>query len=310
MTTNEAFQQQNRTSNINISIGERWLSLIGGGALAALALRQRGALGVVLGLLSWYFTNRGLSGHDTVYDQLGINTAVKTNPRAVSVPHQQGVHVVKSVVVNRSPEELYMFWRNFENLPRIMNHLETVRVLDEQRSHWVAKGPVGTSVEWDAEIVNDVPFQVIGWRSLMDADVANSGSVRFNDIGGATELTVTLEYVPPAGKLGQAIAKLLGEEPEIQIEEDLRRFKQMAETGQTVSGWQGLDDSTTMDQGGGAPMSSSEDDNDMDSDNSGTNGKRRKKTSQADTTPADQAEGERGGEESSKVSKTPGQAEG
>ena len=299
MTSNTTHQkqiaQENTDTTINLSIAERWISMLSGGALAALAFRQRGALGVVLGLLSWYFTNRGLTGHCVVYEKFDINTAVKTNPDAVSVPHQQGVHVEKSIQINRSPEELYSYWRNFENLPSIMRHLESVEVLDGNRSHWVAKGPAKSKLEWDAEIVNDIPFQVIAWRSVDNADIANAGSVRFKDMDGATNVEITMEYVPPAGKLGQAVAKLLGAEPEIQIEDDLRRFKQLAETGKTLTGWQGVDD-----QGG--------------SDANGN--KKNKKSSDAPpekpdyNQPADQAEGERGGEKSTKVSKTPGQAEG
>jgi len=290
MTKNKTLQAQ-QTANLNLSVAERWASIVSGGALAALALRQRGALGVVLGLMSWYLTNRGISGHDTLYDRFGVNTAIKTSRQAVSVPHEQGIHVVKSVIIERSPEELYSYWRSFENLPSIMRHLESVKVIDNTRSHWVAKGPAGNKIEWDAEIINEVPNEVIGWRSLNDAEIAHAGSVRFQDVGnGSTEVKVTLEYVPPAGKLGQVIAQLMGEEPEIQLDDDLHRFKRLVETGTTLSGWQGVDE---MGQGGSEKSTKS-----------------RSKKSDEFNQPADQAEGERGGGTSSKVGKTPGQAEG
>lgn len=145
-----------------------------------------------------------------------------------------GIDVKKSVTINKSPEELYHFWRNFENLPRFMNHVKSITVLDDKRSHWVAKAPLDTSVEWDAEIIDDAENKTIVWRSLEGADVDNTGSVSFESLpgGAGTEVKVTLEYNPPGGALGAAVAKLFGENPEQQLDEDLGRFKQVMETGQ------------------------------------------------------------------------------
>src|SRR5919202_1327468 len=147
-----------------------------------------------------------------------------------------GIHVAKSITIKKSPEEVYGFWRNFENLPRFMYHLESVEVRDAGRSHWVAKAPAGASVEWDAETIEDVPNQRIAWRSLPDADVTNSGSVEFRRAAGdrGTEVHVELHYDPPAGKLGKMVAKLFGEEPAQQIGDDLRRLKQVLEVGEIV----------------------------------------------------------------------------
>ncbi|HEY1402568.1 MAG TPA: SRPBCC family protein [Pyrinomonadaceae bacterium] len=144
--------------------------------------------------------------------------------------------VNKSIVINSSPEELYQFWHDFENLPRFMHHLESVRVDGDGRSHWVATAPAGTSVEWDAEITEDRPNELIAWRSLEGADVYNRGSVRFERAPGGrgTIVRVEIDYDPPGGGLGAAVAKLLGEEPELQIGSDLRRFKQVIETGEVV----------------------------------------------------------------------------
>jgi uncharacterized membrane protein len=144
--------------------------------------------------------------------------------------------VHKSLTVNRSPDEVYAFWRNFENLPRFMEHLESVSITDERHSHWTARAPGGTSVEWDAEITEDQPGRLIAWRSLQDADVANRGIVRFLPAPGGrgTEVHVELRYDPPAGKLGTIVAKLFGEEPGQQVDRDLRRFKQVLETGELV----------------------------------------------------------------------------
>ena len=145
--------------------------------------------------------------------------------RAVVVRH--------AATVNRMIEEVYAFWHNFANFPRFMAHVESVTVAG-RRSHWVAKAPAGMKVEWDAEIIEDVENERIAWRSLQGSDVQNSGTVRFARAPGArgTEVRVELMYTPPAGAIGRTIAKLFGEEPEQQIRDDLRRFKQIVETGE------------------------------------------------------------------------------
>jgi uncharacterized membrane protein len=142
--------------------------------------------------------------------------------------------VARSVTINQPVEMVYQFWRNFENLPRFMNNLDEVRVTDEQRSHWVAKGPAGASIEWDAQIINDQPNQLIAWKATDDADVPNTGSVRFLPAPGGrgTVVKVRIEYLPPAGEVGHAVAKMLGRSPEQEVREDLRRFKQIMETGE------------------------------------------------------------------------------
>jgi uncharacterized membrane protein len=147
-----------------------------------------------------------------------------------------GIRVTKSLAINRSPEELYEFWHDFENLPRFMYHLESVQVTRDGRSHWVAKAPAGTTVEWDAEITEDRPAELIAWRSVEGADVDNRGSVRFEKAPGGrgTILRVEIEYNPPGGVIGAGIAWLFGEEPEQQLQDDLRRFKQVVETGEVV----------------------------------------------------------------------------
>jgi uncharacterized membrane protein len=162
--------------------------------------------------------------------------AQRTGARAPSVPHERGIHVTKTITINRSAEELYDTWRDFTNLPRIMRHLESVTVSEGQQSHWRAKAPAGMKVEWDAEIIDDTPGERISWRSLAGSGVPNAGSVRFKPATGGrgTVVTVELEYQPPGGALGAVIAKLFGEEPEQQVQEDLRRFKQVMETGEVV----------------------------------------------------------------------------
>lgn len=143
-------------------------------------------------------------------------------------------HLEHSVVINRSAEELYSFWRDFQNLPRFMNHLHSVQVTSPTRSHWVAQGPAGTNVEWDAEIITDTPNEVISWRSLECADVANAGSVRFERAPGGrgTVVRVKMQYRPMGGVVGAKLAKAFGQAPEKQIKVDLYRFKQLMETGE------------------------------------------------------------------------------
>ena len=147
-----------------------------------------------------------------------------------------GLAYTRTVTINRSPEELYRFWRDFQNLPQFMGNLESVKVIDEGRSHWVAKGPAGTTVEWDAEVIEDIPNKLIAWRSLEGSVVENYGTVRFEPAPGkrGTEVRVEIEYNPPAGALGAGIAKLFGAAPEQEIKGDLFRLKQVLETGEVV----------------------------------------------------------------------------
>jgi uncharacterized membrane protein len=165
--------------------------------------------------------------------------AVKTIQSAADSIARE-VHLETSVAINKSPEELYAFWRDFKNLPLFMKNLESVAVLDKLKSHWVAKGIGAAKVEWDAEIYNETENELIAWRSLENADVVNAGSVRFQKAprGHGTYVRVTVNYNPPAGKLGATLAQLLGGEPKQLIKEDLRRLKQLMEAGEisTIDG--------------------------------------------------------------------------
>jgi uncharacterized membrane protein len=144
------------------------------------------------------------------------------------------VRVRKSILINRPVEELYAFWRNLENLPRIMSHLRSVQVMDDQRSRWVAEAPGPLAVEWAAEITEDMANERIAWCSLDGSKVFTQGSVEFQTMpaGRGTRVQVDLEYRPPGGHVGAAIAKLFPDDPERQIQEELRRFKQLMETGE------------------------------------------------------------------------------
>jgi uncharacterized membrane protein len=143
-----------------------------------------------------------------------------------------GIHVDEAVTVNRPVSELFRFWRNLENLPTFMRHLEMVAEREGGVSHWVARGPVGMPIEWDARIINDLDNKIIAWQSLDGSMISTAGSVNFREtFWGGTDVRVHLQYNPPGGKLGAAIAWLFGEEPNLQVQDDLRRFKQLMETG-------------------------------------------------------------------------------
>lgn len=211
----------------NISEAERWISAIAGTALAAWALERRTRDAWVLGALGAALLYRASTAHCPAYAAAGISTAESDTRRALS--GTAGVLVESAVTVNRPASELYAFWRKLENLPRVMKHLQSVTVLDDRRSRWTATAPLGTAVAWEAEIINDVPDKVIGWRSAEGSTVVTAGSVNFEPDGAGTNVRVRLQYAPPGGKLGSWVAWAFGEEPSVQVEEDLRGFKQMME---------------------------------------------------------------------------------
>ncbi|WP_436757420.1 SRPBCC family protein [Streptosporangium sp. V21-05] len=167
---------------------------------------------------------------------LGVGyTAVRLNRRRSDHGHTGPLGLRAAITINRPRQEVYLYWHDFENLPRFMTHLESVETTGDGHSHWKATGPL-KPVEWDAEIVEDRSGELIAWRSMPGALVGNSGSVRFADAPGGrgTEVRVNLMYDPPGGRAGMAFAKLLGEHPEQQVRDDLRRFKQVLETGEVV----------------------------------------------------------------------------
>ncbi|HTL31202.1 MAG TPA: SRPBCC family protein, partial [Tepidisphaeraceae bacterium] len=217
---------------VNVGKTERQVSAIGGAALALFGLTRGSIPGLLLAGLGGALVYRGVSGHCPAYSQLGMTTNHDEAPPPEAY-FNRGIHVVQAFTVNKPAEELFRFWRNFENLPQFMSHLESVEKLGENRSRWTATGPAGSQVSWEAEIINEEPNRVIAWRSLSGSDVDNSGSVRFVDAPGdrGTEVRVVLDYIPPAGRLGKLVAMLFGEAPEQTIKEDLRNFKRIMETG-------------------------------------------------------------------------------
>lgn len=220
----------------NISETERWVSMAAGAGIALYGLSRRRTSGLALaGLGAWLF-KRGMSGHCDTYQMLGVSTAGTGEDTRQALGGPAGVIVEESVTINRPISELYRFWRNLENLPRFMSHLESVERITDTLSRWRAKAPAGTTIEWNAEIINEVPDQVIGWKSIEGSDVVSAGSVNFDEAGAGrgTRVRVRLQYSPPGGKVGDAIARLIGSDAATQIRQDLQRFKQLVETGETA----------------------------------------------------------------------------
>jgi uncharacterized membrane protein len=221
-------------SERNLGTAERWISGVGGVALLAAALGRR-RLRFVLVPIGAGLLGRAITGRSELKRAAGSLRGARPG-RAGRVPALEGGagrKIEQAVTIQRAPAELFQFWRRFENLPRFMDNLESVTMIDGRRSHWVAKGPLGTRVEWDAEIHNEVEGELIAWRSLPGADVDQAGSVHFTPApGGGTEVRVVLRYAVPAGRLGDALAHVIGEDPEHQIADDLRRLKQVMEAGE------------------------------------------------------------------------------
>lgn len=224
----------------NVGDAERIVSVAAGAIVAAVGLRRGTVPGLLAVGVGGALIYRGVTGHCHAYAAAGISTVDPDKANA----DEHGIHIAQSFAINRPAEELYAFWRNFENLPRIMNHLDSVRVLDGdgRRSHWVAKGHglMNKRMEWDALITADEPNRMIAWRSLPGADVENDGRITFGPALGdrGTEVHVSMSYVPPGGRIGHFIAALLGQNPKRVVREELRNFKRIMELGEipTIQG--------------------------------------------------------------------------
>jgi uncharacterized membrane protein len=161
-------------------------------------------------------------------------TSSRPRRSRVAVPSGTGKKIVRSCTIRKPAAELFQFWRNPENFPRYSQHILSVTRITDKESHWRVRGPAGTEVEWDSIIINEHENELIAWESKPGSEIRNAGTVRFAPAPGdrGTEVTVSLEYAPPAGLVGAAVAKLTGEEPELQLEDDLMRFKALMETGE------------------------------------------------------------------------------
>lgn len=221
----ETAEQTSRDRDVNIGRIERVASVGLGTALAVIGLALRSRRGLGLALTGAGIAYRGLGGRCLVYRALGIHGAAADGQPTTT--GNLGVKVERSAPIDAPPEKLYAFWRDFRNLPIVMPNLERVDVESATRSHWVVKGPLGKTLEWDAEIINDVPNERIGWRTVEGARMPHAGSVRFEPrVDGGTTVWVTLQYNPPGGEFTHMLAQLFGEDPGKRLQEDLERLRE------------------------------------------------------------------------------------
>ncbi|HEX5166046.1 MAG TPA: SRPBCC family protein [Thermomicrobiales bacterium] len=226
MNLRAAMDQHDRARQTAEDTTIDWLPVIGGGLLAGAGVGRGGGRGLLMTLLGGGLVYWGMSR--------GVAALPRPSGRSLAPDGERSVRVERVITINRPVAEVYAAWRDVESLPSIMSHLESVTRTDDGLTHWVARAPLGRTVEWDAEIINDEAGRVISWRSVEGASVPNVGAVHFDEApaGRGTELRVRIEYNPPAGALGATIASLFGEEPSQQVADDLRRFKSFMETGE------------------------------------------------------------------------------
>lgn len=216
-------------SAVNISEYERIGSVIGGLALlGAIAVKRSPILTPIMALVGGALLYRGATGQCPAYKALSLDTSEK---KQRGVPGETGNRLEQSIEVKRPLSEVYRYWRNFSNLPMFMPHLRSVEETDDGISHWVVEGPLGTELEWDAEIISETANELISWQTLPGAYIRSAGTVRFEsfDGGSQTLVTVTLKYALPAKAFGTVVARIFGEFPERRLADDLQRFKQLLE---------------------------------------------------------------------------------
>ena len=191
---------------------------------------RRSTYAACLAVASGTLLYRGITGRWPAF----LDNHVQADDTKAALGGERGVHVRESIRVERPVDEVWSFWRRLEQLPRFMTHLDRVTETSDGKSHWVAGGPAGLVIEWDAEIINEVENHILAWRSLPGSDIVTAGSVTFNAVRGGrgTQIQVNLQYAPPAGKAGAFVASLFGREPSQTLREDLRHFRQLLEAGE------------------------------------------------------------------------------
>jgi uncharacterized membrane protein len=236
-----------RAANKNVSDSERAVSAAIGGLFVASGMKKRGLGGLALALLGAELVRRGATGHCMLYEAIGFSSNGNDGDRATAghrsdvrgaaatVNARKSIKVERQITILKPARELYDFWSNFANLPLVLDHLESVTDLGGGRSHWVANGPAGTRIEWDSEIVNQIPGELIAWKTVGKPDVDHAGSVHFKPVPGGTEVKFVMDYEPPAGRLVAVAAKIMGESPDQKILSDLRRLKMLFETGDAAT---------------------------------------------------------------------------
>ena len=216
----------------NVATWERFVSVAAGAGLLAAGWRRGGVARKAITTVGTGLIARGMSGYCPVNAATGRGR-MRGDTRQ-ELGGARGVFVQESVTIDAPVRTLFELWSDPSNLPRLLPYLRSVDTIDERRSHWVLEGPAGTWLEWDAEIINEVPLETIGWQSLPGSDVASAGSVRFRPAGReGTEVTVTMQYAPPAGRVGAVAAWITGHGAASQVREALRQLKQRLETAET-----------------------------------------------------------------------------
>jgi uncharacterized membrane protein len=221
---------------VNVGDTERLLSFLGGSVLSVFGLSRGSLGGLALAAAGGSLLYRGATGHCSLYQALDLSTATQ-HPPSTSIHAGHGVKVEESILIGRDAATLYRFWRNLENIGRFMQHLERVEERDDGRSHWVARGPLGLTFAWEAEIINEKENELIAWRSVEGSTVDTAGSVHFRELPHhrGTEVRVVLKYDAHAAQLAAPLARLMGASPRQQVHEDLRRLKQVMETGEVAT---------------------------------------------------------------------------
>ena len=225
-----------RRGDAHLTPAERILSLAAGGALAYWASRSRGPTQWAAGTLGAALLMRALSGYDPVSQMVGPKPEERALARVKG--WNSAAIVTKTMTVNRPPQEIYQFWRDFRNLARFTDNVESVELKGRDRARMTVKGPLGSHVSWDTVVTEDEPGRRISWETAPGADVRNAGTVTFTELpnGRGTRVKAVIAYDPPGGQLGRLVAKVARREPAVQARQELRRFKQILETGETANG--------------------------------------------------------------------------
>ena len=216
----------------NVGLAEQLGSLAAGSALLTYGVARGRFIGMASAVAGGALFVHGLSGHSTVYHKLGLDA---DHERGIANPLKRTVHVCDSIAINRPREEVYGYWRNLDNMPKFMVDVERVEQIDATHSRWHATGPMDKPFHWEAEIVEDRPNELIRWRTIdSESNLEHHGMVRFDPAPGnrGTIVRVDFRWAPPGGVVGAAAAKLLPHDPARRIHEDLRRFRQLVETGE------------------------------------------------------------------------------
>lgn len=232
-----AGEQNSMNMRVNISRAERWASTMGGALLGAAAIKRfiedKRTQASMLTATAAGLILRGTTGHSHLYEALGLNTTGTSDTR-VRLGGKRGIHVEEAVTINASTTQLYCLWRDFEYLPFVIPGLVTVQPLGRRRSRWIARGPGGRNVTWTAEIINEIPGELIAWKTVGPTEVVSAGSVHFTPAPGTfgSIMRVRMQYDTAGGKLGAVIAGIFGHDPAERVREGLGRFKRMIETGE------------------------------------------------------------------------------